>query len=356
MKNAPLLNFALAVFLAISIGWLLVVGRPILLPFVTALIGSYIMVSASDMLHRLPLLQRLPKVLLRVVLLLLFALAIMAFAVLLASTVREITAVAPQYQANLEALVERIANRFDLERQDIWDELRAVTIDRIDLRALVLGILGGFTNIGATVFLVILYAAFLTAERGAFSRKVAAAFPNPDQAEKTMKMVEAINDKISEYLVAKTLINVVLGVISYAILWLFGVDFALFWAVSIGLLNYIPYVGSYLGVAFPVVLSLAQFASLPFTLGLTALLVAAQVMLGNVVEPRYIGRRLNQSPLVVLIALSVWTAMWGVPGAILAIPMTSILAIILAGFEPTRFIAVLLAERVEQDDERDPGG
>lgn len=350
MKNAPLLNLALSVFLVIAVGWLLVAGRPILLPFMTALIGSYIMVSASDMLHRQPGFRRLPPVLLRVSLLLVFALGIVAFAVLIASTVREIAAVAPQYQANFEALVARTADRFDLDRQEIWDELKAVTVDRIDIRAMVLGILGGFTNVGATVFLVIIYAAFLIAERGAFVRKLQAAFPNPKQADMTLRMVREINAKISDYLVAKTLINVVLGLLSYAILWAFDVDFALFWAVAIGLLNYIPYVGSYLGVAFPVVLSLAQFASLPITLSLTVLLVAAQFILGNVVEPRYIGRRLNQSPLVVLIALSVWTAMWGVPGAILAIPMTSIIAIVLASFEQTRFMAVLLAERVEDED------
>jgi predicted PurR-regulated permease PerM len=60
-----------------------------------------------------------------------------------------------------------------------------------------------------------------------------------------------------------------------------------------------------------------------------------------------IGRQLNLSPFVVLVALSLWSTLWGLPGAILAIPMTSMLAIILAAFPGTRFIAVLLAERVE---------
>ncbi len=155
-----------------------------------------------------------------------------------------------------------------------------------------------------------------------------------------------INLQIRQYLAVKTLINLILGLVSYSILLLLGVDFTLFWAVTIALLNYIPYVGSYIGVAFPVILSLGQFASLPTTFVLLVLLTSAQVFVGNVLEPRWIGRQLNMSPFVVLVALSVWSALWGIPGAILAVPMTSILMIITSNFEATRFVAVLLSERV----------
>jgi len=107
-------------------------------------------------------------------------------------------------------------------------------------------------------------------------------------------------------------------------------------------------VGSLLGVLFPVVLSFAQFVSLPLTLSLSAFLITVQFLLGNYVEPRFVGRQVNLSPLVVLVALSVWTALWGIPGAILAVPMTSVVAIVLSSFDSTRFIAVLLAERIEE--------
>jgi predicted PurR-regulated permease PerM len=127
-----------------------------------------------------------------------------------------------------------------------------------------------------------------------------------------------------------------------------GVDFALFWAVVIGLFNYIPYVGSIVGVALPVVLSLAQFGSLGTTALLGTLLIAAQTYVGNVLEPRVIGRQLNLSPFVVLVALSVWSALWGLPGAILAIPLTAMIAIICDAFPQSRFVAVLLANEVGQ--------
>jgi AI-2 transport protein TqsA len=156
-----------------------------------------------------------------------------------------------------------------------------------------------------------------------------------------------MNRKIGEYLTVKTLINLILGGLSLAVLWVMGVDFALFWAIAIAFMNYIPYVGSYIGVALPAIFSLAQFGQLSTSLILTGLLIVAQMVVGNVVEPRVIGRQLNLSPFVVIVSLLFWTSLWGVPGAILAIPMTSVLVIALSSFPQTRFMAVLMANHIE---------
>jgi predicted PurR-regulated permease PerM len=352
LKNAPFLNLVLAVVLVIAVGWLLVAGRQIILPIVTAVISVYVMMSASDRLARMPVLNRAPPILLRALVLLTFSVAVLAFAVVVAGTVRDIGAVLPTYQQNMDAMMQGLAQRFDLETQALWAEIRAVTLDRIDLQQLVLATLGGFASVGVTVFLVVIYAGFLIAERGVFPAKISTALTDAESAAKTLRVVTDINAQISQYLAVKTLINLILGAISFSILWLLDVDFALFWAITIALLNYIPYVGSYLGVAFPVILSLGQFASLQTTLILLALLVAAQTWVGNVLEPRWIGRQLNMSPFVVLVALSVWGALWGIPGAILAIPMTSILIIVTSNFDATRFIAVLLSERGTADARR----
>jgi len=351
MKDFRLLNLALALFVMLAVGWLLVIGRPIILPLVTALITVYVMVSASNLLHRQPLLRVLPAPILRFSLLTVFAVIVLALAFLTAATIREIASQATVYEANIDAILEGIATRFELDRQEIWDELRSVTIDAFDLRTVFLGALGGFSSVGATVFLVVLYAAFLMSERDAFDSKIIAAFDTEEKSEKVLEFIKEINRRISDYLAVKTLINLVLAVSSFVVLWAHGTDFALFWAVLIGLLNYIPYIGSYFGVFFPVALSVAQFGSLYVTLSLTGCLVVAQIVVGNILEPRLVGRQVNLSPIVVLVALSVWTGLWGIPGAILAVPMTSVLAIILGSFDETRFLAVLLAEKVDAEDE-----
>jgi predicted PurR-regulated permease PerM len=207
-------------------------------------------------------------------------------------------------------------------------------------------VLGGLSSFGVTDVIVVVYAGFLIAERRQFAAKLAAAFPRGDDAARTARILREVNRKIGDYLAIKTGINVILGALSFVILWGMGVDFALFWAVVIGLFNYIPYVGSIIGVMLPVILSLAQFGSLGMTAVLGALLIAAQTYVGNILEPRVIGRELNLSPFVVLVALAVWTALWGLPGAILAIPLTAMIALVCEAFGPTRFVAVLLSNDV----------
>lgn len=345
--HARFASIVLGIILACLVGWLLVIGKGLLLPIFAAVIAVYVLTTAAEAMGRVPVLGRLPIVLRRLLVLILFALAIAMLGLVIAVTVDQMLAAAPTYRSNLEAMSARLATFVGIDKEPTWEDIRAATIDKLDLRSLTSSFLGSLTNLGGSVFLVIVYAAFLMAERGTFAAKLMAAFPQGDQAERTETLIADINQRIGDYLAVKTLINIILGVISYAILWLMGVDFALFWAVFIALFNYIPYVGSLIGVMFPVVLSLAQVGSPVFTLVLAALLTGAQTYVGNILEPRMIGRQLNLSPFVVLVALSLWSTLWGLPGAILAIPMTSMLAIILAAFPGTRFIAVLLAERVE---------
>ena len=122
-----------------------------------------------------------------------------------------------------------------------------------------------------------------------------------------------------------------------------GIEFALFWAVLIAFLNYIPYIGSLIGVLFPVLLSLAQFGTLSMAATVLVALTTAQVVVGAYLEPRMMGRAFNLSPFVVLLALAFWSTLWGLPGALLAVPLTASLVIVLAEIKSARPIAVLLS-------------
>ncbi len=340
-------TFFRAAVLAFLAGWLLVIAQGLLLPIFAAVISVYVLTAAADAMGRLPLLGHLPSLARRILVLIIFTLCLVALGLVLAVTIDQLIVLAPTYKANLESLVAQLADLLKLKSIPTWEDIRAATISRLDLRVLLSGVVGSVTSFGGGLFLVVVYAVFLITERSSFAEKLAAAFPQGDQAERTVQLVNDINRRIGDYLAVKTLINVILGVVSYAIMLAVGLDFALFWAVLIGLFNYIPYIGSLIAVILPVILSLAQFGSLTTTLILAALLTTAQIYVGNVLEPKMFARQLNLSPFVVLVALSLWSALWGLPGAILAIPLTSMMAIIFAAFPATRFIAVLLAQRVD---------
>ena len=104
----------------------------------------------------------------------------------------------------------------------------------------------------------------------------------------------------------KTLLSLLTGIISYVVLISVGLDLAGFWAFVIFLLAYIPTIGSLLGVVFPALMALLQFGGGSEFLTIAVGLGAAQLVIGNVLEPRMMGKSLNLSSLVVIISLAVW--------------------------------------------------
>lgn len=346
LRRLALLAMSLAI--AIMIGWLLYVGKGLLMPIVIAVLAVYIISSASNALGRWPPTARLPSVVRKLLLLVGFVALLGGLNWVVITTVRDLVASAPEYQRNMEDLVTRELARLGLEGNPDWQAVRSATLDQLSMQQMLGGLAGSVGGMVSVLVLAAVYALFLTAEASGFSHKLSVALPQQDHARRTLALIRSINGRIGDYLAIKTLINVILGAICYVILLVFGVDHALFWALIIALLNYIPYFGSLLAVMFPVLLALVQFTSVQLALLLAALLTTAQMWVGNWLEPRMIGRAVNMSPFVVVAALSFWTAVWGAAGAILAVPLTSLMAIILAGFDHTRPVAVLLAHDVSE--------
>jgi predicted PurR-regulated permease PerM len=343
-EQARFATFVLAVLLAFIVVWVLVIGQGLILPIFTAIISVYILSTAAEAMGRLPVLGLLPSIVRRLLVLVGFVLCLVGFGFVISTTVDQLMVEAPAYGENLAAFAQSLADLVGLERLPTWDQIRSTVFPELDLKDFVLGLLGSVTSLGSGIFLVVVYAIFLIAEQGSISRKLAAAFPK-DQADRIATLFADINQRIGDYLAMKTLVNAILGAVSYVIMLAMGLDFALFWAVMIALFNYIPFVGT-VAVFFPIVLSLAQFGELSPTIILAVLLLVAQLLSDNVLEPKLFSRQLNLSPFVIIVALSFWSALWGLPGAILAIPITSMIAIICEAFPATRFIAIFLADRL----------
>jgi AI-2 transport protein TqsA len=328
---------------AVLVGYLLIIGKSLLLPIFVAVISVYILTAASDWLGRQPGVGALPGWARRALVLLGFIVAILALTSVIIATADQLIEAIPSYQKNLQTLATTVLQTFGRDVPADWSIVWQNTLGQIELQSIATSALGSLSALAGVIFLVLIYAMFLMGERAGFAQKISLALPETSGAQ-LHSIIASINQSIGDYLSIKTLINAILASISYAVMWVFDVDFALFWAILIGLLNYIPFIGSLIGVVFPVLLTIAQFGSIQTTLGVLALLTAAQLWVGNALEPRLIGKKVNLSPFVVLVSLSVWTALWGVAGSILAIPLTAILAIIFGHFSATRPIAVLLSD------------
>ena len=138
---------------------------------------------------------------------------------------------------------------------------------------------------------------------------------------------------------------------------LWGLEFAALWAVLTVFLNFVPYVGSVLGVVLPVLMAVVQFQEPGPVLTLLLALTAVQFAIGNFLDPYVMGNSLNLSPFAILISLAVWAELWGIPGAFLAVPITAILTIVFSEFPATRPLAVLLSKGGEDVSaaRRNPG-
>lgn len=193
--------------------------------------------------------------------------------------------------------------------------------------------------------LVFLFVVFLIAEKVTFPHRLELAF-GPGHGERIMAIVESINRAISQYVAVKTLVSALAGLLSYAVLAGLGVELAASWSLLIFLFNYIPYVGSLIACALPIVLSFLQFEDEIFRPILVAVaLIGIQQIIGNWVEPRMAGQRLDVSPMLIVLSLTFWWAVWGIFGAILAVPLLVIVRIILDNIPETRPIATLMSNR-----------
>ncbi|HQW63374.1 MAG TPA: AI-2E family transporter [Pseudomonadota bacterium] len=346
MNPQRLQGFAYGTFLALAIGWVLHIGKDVLVPIVFSVLVVYVIVGLAEQLVRLPGIGRSAR--LRYALsILAIALALAWVAALLAAYASRVVALAPQFQASLLATIQASAERLGLEAMPTWGSLRQDVFGQLNLQRLLGSTVTSVTSILATLVVVFLYVTFLLLERRAYDSKVGNLSQDPRTVERVHAIVGAINAKIGSYLALKTLISVLLGVVSWAVMAWAGLEFAAFWAVLIALLNYIPYLGSFLGVFFPVVFALMQFGDYGAVMTVLVPLALAQMVIGNFLDPWMMSNSLNLSPFVILASLATWSALWGIPGAFLAVPITAVIAMVCAGFAPTRPIAVLLSRNGE---------
>jgi AI-2 transport protein TqsA len=334
------LTYAAAVGLAAFVVYLFVVGQSILLPFVIAVFVWYLINALATLSCRLRIggrpLSGTLRFSLAVVLLCLMTWVVVTIVI---RNVGQVMAAGPIYQQNLL----RLANRGGswLGYQELSD-LR-VLVERLDLRNLVRSLTLGLTGMLGRIGTVAVYTVFLLLEQHNFEQKMTALFPDPQRHALVRRILDRIAAEIQSYIWLKTVISVATAVACYAVMKAVGLDLAVFWALLVFALNYIPYIGPWLGVIFPAFLALVQFDTLTPFLATVGGLALIQFTGGSIIEPRLMGTGLNVSPVFMLMSLALWGSIWGVVGMFLAVPIMVVVMIVCSHFESTRPIAVLLS-------------
>jgi AI-2 transport protein TqsA len=206
----------------------------------------------------------------------------------------------------------------------LGDTNRALLIEKLSLG------LTDFTTWVVQGFIVLVLLIFLLIESEMLSNKVLRFFARtPESARSAHVILDQMTRKIRAYLVARTLINLGLGLVVAIELWLLGVNFALPLGLFAAVTNFIPYIGQLAGGALPTLIALGQSSgSLGDGLIVAALYLAALGVEGYVVTPLVMGKSLDLNGTTVLIACLFWGYIWGLPGLILAMPITASLKLV----------------------------
>ena len=151
-----------------------------------------------------------------------------------------------------------------------------------------------------------------------------------DRERKVEKTFKDITEQIQRYIATKFLISLITGLIVGVILWIFGVDFTIVWAVMAFFLNFIPNIGSIIAIILPTVMVLIQYESVGYTFVVGGILTIVQNLIGNIIEPKIMGDKLGLNPLIILLSLLVWGYIWGIAGMFLSVPLTAVVKIIIS--------------------------
>lgn len=280
----------------------------------------------------------------------LIVLGLFGLGTLVYRNVDQVIARLPTYETRVEALVrDTLAYlRLDLPELAEGHFLRELPFLRVrsaeQMVTTLRAALGTFVDFFTWLAVTFVYLIFLVAEKVSFPRRLRLAL-GERQGENVLRVVENINQAIAQYIIVKTLVSGVAGALSMAVLAAFGVDFALMWGILIFVLNFIPYLGSLIAVALPILLSFVMLDEAWKPVVIAALLIGIQQASGTLLETRLAGQRLDVSPLLILLSLAFWGALWGIVGMILAVPLLVILRIILDNIPETRPIATLISNQ-----------
>lgn len=179
---------------------------------------------------------------------------------------------------------------------------------------------------GATVVLFLTY--FLLAVGDLFLQKLVAVLPQFKDKKTAVSIARETEAQISVYLFTSTLINIGVGVVTAIAMWLVGMPNAALWGVVAAVLNFVPYVGALVNMVLLALAAFVTFDSVSRALLVPAVFLGINLIEGNLVTPMILGRRMRLNTVALFIGFVFWWYIWGVAGAILAVPMLAALKII----------------------------
>ncbi len=283
--------------------------------------------------------KKVPHWLSVIIVLLGFLIIISGLSGIIGSSVSSFTAHLGKYESRLDGILVSINQEFSHYGINLSTDRLTKMFDPakiLDFTASTLGQLGNVMSNTALIFFIVL---FILLEMNSIALK--AKIFRATASEKSLTNLSRIEKSVRHYLVIKTFVSLLTGVLITFFLWIIGVEYAVLWGLIAFMLNYIPNIGSIIAAIPAVLFAWIQLGFGPAVWALIAF-AGVNLFIGYLVEPRVMGKGMGLSTLVVFLSLIVWGYVLGIVGMFLSVPLTMTLKIILEYNESTRPLAAWL--------------
>lgn len=282
--------------------------------------------------------KRIPNVLAVVIILVAIVGIGWLLAVFVGSSLNSFSRALPLYQERLAGQTAALASWLSSHGMEVSYQ---VLIDYFDPRkamGVVASTLTGLRAVLTNIFLILLTVVFILLEASGFPQKLRAALTDPDES---LARLSKISESVNRYLLIKSLFSMLTGTAIWIWLLILGVDYPLLWGLLAFLLNFVPNIGSMIAAVPALLLALIQLGTSSALLTLLGYAVV-NVSIGSIMEPKFMGRGLGLSTLVVFLSLVFWGWVLGPVGMLLSVPLTMIVKIALESDDNTRWLGIML--------------
>lgn len=319
-------TICLIVLTAISIACVLTYTKAVMIPF-TLSIFMYLILSPLMVILEIKL--KAPKWVAFLITLSTFLILSTLIVFFISTSVDSFLQGTSQYKEKINGAAIFVINKLssmgiELSRQEVLQKIQNLPILKL-LKELT----GSMVIMLSNTVLVIIFTIFL--------------LTGESQSSHAINIIEEIKSSVSKYVGTKLLLSLLTGGLVLLVYLLFGVELSLMFAILTVLLNFIPNVGSIIAVILPLPVLLLQYGLGWQTFTVLSLSMLTQVSIGNIIEPKLMGNNVGLHPVTILLFLTFWGFIWGVPGMFLSVPITATIKLILDKFELTRPVAGLMA-------------
>lgn len=318
-----MLLFLCIVVLVVS----LKLAAPILIPFFVAVVLAFVFDPVINLFEKI----KIPRVLGIALVVILIGILFWLLGLIILGSAKTMLGFYPRYETRFLEIYRQIASLLQLpydNQLSFSSNLLSQLGVRQRIHRILLSTSENFISFAKNLGLVLLFMVFLMAERRHFKEKLHFAFEGK-VSDKIRNMFSSIVEQTTRFLRLKFLISLATGLLAWGLFLVIGLDFAIFWAALTFAMNFIPTFGSIIAGLSVGLFALVQFWPSPLPIVLIGLgILAINMGLGNIMEPKIQGDSLNLSPFVILLSLSAWGYIWGFMGLVLAVPLTVVVKII----------------------------